>query len=151
MYVHTYVRTYSTTSPNNGHTGSPTHCQHVTPTIRSWEPHSSPSVITSIIGNLTLHWQPHPLSVTTPTHSHCGVRSTGAAASAFSSQGTQRPRSPQDCRHVSSPQVAGSGLAQPLSGFRTCMPATRRCRLDLAPVEGGVKGNSNRHGHRCNM
>lgn len=108
---------------------------------------------TSTIGNLTLHWMPpHPLSMTTPTHSHCGVRSTGAAASAFSSQGTQQPRSPQDYRHASSPQVADSESAQPLSGFRTCMPATRRCRLDLAPMgmglEGGVEGRSNRQGHR---
>lgn len=107
---------------------------------------------TSIIGNLTLHWRPCPLSVTTPTHSHCGVRSTGAAVSAFSSQGTQRPRSPQEYRHASSPQVADSGSAQPLSGFRTCMPATRRCRLGLAPLgaglKDGVKGKSNRQGHR---
>ena len=117
------------------------------PIAGKWQPHTSPSVTTSIIGNLTLHWRPCPLSVTTPTHSHCGVRSTGAAVSAFSSQGTQRPRSPQEYRHASSPQVADSGSAQPLSGFRTCMPATRRCRLGLAPLDG-VKGKSNRQGHR---
>lgn len=91
--------------------------------------------------NPTHHQQrPCPSSGTPPTHSRCGARNRGAAAFASSSRGSPRPHSPRGRRHVSSPPAADWGSARLLSGFRTCRPATRRCRPDLAPVGEGLGG-----------